>query len=279
MQLGDIILHMRAFGLSEEEAKVYLHLVQRGPTKAGDVATELRLRRPEAYVLLQKLMQRGLVSASLGRPARFEAAAPDQFFANAFASEEATWERMAKAQSEALPFLATMRSRAGPAGDAQTYRLLHGGLDAERELARLASGARTSLEVASSVRASPRSPVRDVWDLAVRRAHEGLAVRALLADLGEIPVRQADFPPTMTAKALRETGPVRFAIADGREALLWIHDGGSVRGGGEEAAVWSNAPTLVATLTALFESLWAGGAGAPRAAAQAHDMAPVQSRE
>ncbi len=49
-------------GLTKNEVKVYLRLLQRGPAPAGKVAEKLDVHRPNVYDALEKLVARGLVT-------------------------------------------------------------------------------------------------------------------------------------------------------------------------------------------------------------------------
>jgi sugar-specific transcriptional regulator TrmB len=51
-------------GLSQPEADVYLYLAIKGPRKAEDLSEILRLPSPQLYGILQRLQERGAISAA-----------------------------------------------------------------------------------------------------------------------------------------------------------------------------------------------------------------------
>jgi sugar-specific transcriptional regulator TrmB len=57
-------------GLSQTDAKVYLFLAIKGPKKAEDLAMELQMSSIKLHVILNRLQERGFVSAA---PANFVA--------------------------------------------------------------------------------------------------------------------------------------------------------------------------------------------------------------
>lgn len=64
-------------GLSANQFKVFLYIGKYGSKTAIEICRSLRMHRTEVYSLLKKLMNLGIVSATLDRPIRFRAAAPD----------------------------------------------------------------------------------------------------------------------------------------------------------------------------------------------------------
>jgi len=58
-------------GLSEVEAEVYIFIVEAGPVKGRDIAETLKLHKQQVYRSLNTLRDKGMVSATFERPARF----------------------------------------------------------------------------------------------------------------------------------------------------------------------------------------------------------------
>jgi sugar-specific transcriptional regulator TrmB len=67
-------------GLSEAEAKVYLALLENGSTLAGPIIKKTALHRGTTYQILQRLIEKGLVSFVIKAGKRyFEATSPHRF--------------------------------------------------------------------------------------------------------------------------------------------------------------------------------------------------------
>ncbi len=60
-------------GLKEIDAEIYLLLTREGSQKGRDIAEALSLYKQELYRSLKRLQRKGMVDASLERPARFSA--------------------------------------------------------------------------------------------------------------------------------------------------------------------------------------------------------------
>lgn len=71
---------LEELGLSEAEAKVYLALLETGPTLAGPVIKKTALHRGTTYQILQRLIEKGLAGYVIVAGKRyFEATNPDRF--------------------------------------------------------------------------------------------------------------------------------------------------------------------------------------------------------
>ena len=66
-----------SFGFSQTEARIYIHLVSKGPAKARDIIATLNMNKQQLYRSLKKLRQRRIVDCS-GFPATFHAKPVDQ---------------------------------------------------------------------------------------------------------------------------------------------------------------------------------------------------------
>ncbi len=61
------------FGLTRNQAKVYLAVLQLGLASVGSISTESRIRREDVYRTLPKLEKLGLIEKTLGTPVRVKA--------------------------------------------------------------------------------------------------------------------------------------------------------------------------------------------------------------
>lgn len=58
---NQIISQLKSFGLSDKEISLYLAVLANGPATATNLARSSDLKRPTAYVLLESLLDRGLI--------------------------------------------------------------------------------------------------------------------------------------------------------------------------------------------------------------------------
>ena len=62
-----------SLGIGRVDAEIYLFLATGGPKKGRTISNELKINKQQLYRGLKKLQKKGLVKASLKRPASFTA--------------------------------------------------------------------------------------------------------------------------------------------------------------------------------------------------------------
>lgn len=78
--MDHLIEPLKNLGLSEKEAKIYLALLQLGPSTPYQIAKKAELKRPTAYVIAEELVEKGLIVHVPGEnKKRYIARTPDAF--------------------------------------------------------------------------------------------------------------------------------------------------------------------------------------------------------
>ncbi len=77
MSLNRTFKILLSFGLSKTEARVYIHLATKGPTRAKNIIDNLTINKQQLYRCLKKLRKRRIVNCS-GFPAIFQAEPVEQ---------------------------------------------------------------------------------------------------------------------------------------------------------------------------------------------------------
>ncbi len=100
-----------ALGLSDDERKIYLHILNSGATSAGELARKLGMARPTLYDLLRKLSGKGVVAQSMRRGVRsYHAEAPHKLDQMLGKRIKELQERQKQLQTM-LPLLEARRSK------------------------------------------------------------------------------------------------------------------------------------------------------------------------
>ncbi|MEK9159937.1 MAG: helix-turn-helix domain-containing protein [Patescibacteria group bacterium] len=73
---------LQEFGLSEEEAQVYLTVLELGGSFASTIASKAKIARVNCYYVLESLRKRGLVTANFKGKVKFFVAEPPQVLVN-----------------------------------------------------------------------------------------------------------------------------------------------------------------------------------------------------
>jgi sugar-specific transcriptional regulator TrmB len=72
-QDDDVVKQLLDFGLTVNQAKVYLSIVQSGSTSASKISEATHLHRQDIYKMLPKLEKMGLITRTLGKPIMIQA--------------------------------------------------------------------------------------------------------------------------------------------------------------------------------------------------------------
>src|SRR4030042_6398097 len=69
----DLVKRLTDFGLSVNQAKVYLSIIQSASTSANTISKTTRLHQQDIYKILPKLEEMGLITKTADRPVTIEA--------------------------------------------------------------------------------------------------------------------------------------------------------------------------------------------------------------
>lgn len=115
-----IISNLSTFGLDEVEAKIYLHLLDRGPQKPLELSRDININRSRIYRYIDKLIAKKLIEVSnVERGKRLQASRPENL--ELLIHEK---EQEIKIQKENLPdILKELTSM--PPGQQKTFEVRH----------------------------------------------------------------------------------------------------------------------------------------------------------
>jgi DNA-binding MarR family transcriptional regulator len=84
MYMDDIIKQLKNLNLTDKEARVYLALLELGPSTPYKIAKRSRLKRPTAYVIAEELVEKGLIIQVTGEKTKqYIARSPETYFEDA----------------------------------------------------------------------------------------------------------------------------------------------------------------------------------------------------
>jgi sugar-specific transcriptional regulator TrmB len=103
---------LRDFGLTANQAKVYLATVRLGLASAGQISKASKVRREDVYRIIPKLEKMGLVERMLGTPSKFRATLLEDALSGLIRREEEAAHRKAmKLRAEKEEFLKYFNTR------------------------------------------------------------------------------------------------------------------------------------------------------------------------
>lgn len=245
--------------LEEDEAEVYLTLLELGTSKARTVAEETDIHRTTAYRILKDLGDRGLVEVGVGRPMEFTPAPPERLFEELRREKSRELERVDEVEQEVVDGLRKIRSRSGEPGtqDAR-WRMIKGREAIVGQAVEVLGNAQEELRYLSTnpMSADERDRVDVDWEGALQNKLGEIDIRILLdpdpleEDVLEV-FRSAD---DLELRYTDTQAQAQSILIDG-QVFVWVVVGEEVE---DDVALWSDAPDLYTSQRLLFDALWEG---------------------
>src|SRR3989338_2340515 len=75
---NELIIKLREFGLNSYESKLWIALLSRGVSTAGELSDISNVPRSRAYDVLESLEKKGFIIVKLGKPIKYLAVTPTE---------------------------------------------------------------------------------------------------------------------------------------------------------------------------------------------------------
>lgn len=266
MDLEEITQELAVLGLDEEQASVYVRLLDAGPAKVGNLTHFFEMSRSKLYRVLDQLSEQGIVSKSLEQPTVYEAVPPAKAFNLARSTLTRRIDRLEVVRGRVVDHLETLRT-ADEGRPEHHWKKLEGTARIYEALHEMAEDAEASLYKVSNHKLAMSTflpVVEEAWQIAFRRADEDdLDVRFLFDFEGGGASHIPDWVEPTSDVEMRQftaTETVHFALADGEDLLMWVRPAPlGTLGKRDDVAVRTNAPGSVFAHELLFENLWQNG--------------------
>ena len=252
---------LRDFGLTTNQAKVYLALVRLGYASVGRIAKESMVRREDVYRILPKLQKMGLVEKLLGKPVKIRATPVDEALSVLIKHEEETvQERLEEFRTKKEVFLKRFKKNKikpeleGELGDFVYLSERHGIIGrmlmmiktAEREIDLVCSRSKLMqflYEFAEPLKKAIKRKV-SVRVVSEISEYEHTVPRILEEYLS--PKNFVDLKYTSLSSS-------HYIITDSKQALIATTTEGNLA---ENPCLWTSSKNLVEVLQGNFEDLW-----------------------
>jgi len=234
---------LKALGLTELEAKAYLALVAHGELTAKEVSMLSGVPYSKIHGTLERLREKGWVSASPGRPKHYSALPPAEAARAERLRREAELRALEESVVEELQPLYE-RSRTVERPDVWIIRGLEGVLSKIHDVL-----SRARREVLIAIPLAARELLASIGPSIAHLRFSGVEVRVLASEQLKEELSQVEGLAEVRFKSGMFGGGI---IADGREAVLILARSGSVM------AIWSDYAELAHIAKVYFEHLWEG---------------------
>jgi sugar-specific transcriptional regulator TrmB len=245
-------------GLTLMQAKIYLALVEAGPSKILEISKVSKVSRPDVYAVLSKLQQLGLAEKIVRRPIMYRATPLKKGLS--FLLEEKT-SQYEKVRAETQILLNTARTKKRtikketespdvvliPKGKNVIERIKAAVENAQQNIDLVLSWKRFSRGIASTFAES----IESAWAKKVRVRF--IIERPVPTKTAEQLFRFCRGKPCCQIKFVPNSPETIFGVYDEKEVFIVTSSGKDLPGA---PALWSTNPSLIALAENCFKSLW-----------------------
>lgn len=256
MRAEELLDRLREFGLDEREAYAYYHLARLGPSGASALSEASDLKRTEVYRVMDQLVAKGFVEATLERPRRFVPVPVQAALSHAIAERRAELEGLESASSEVVEAWPRVQVEADSAG---RFAVHQGRAQIAGLLTRLVEGAREEVLIVALRRGLARLDSIGLFEALAER-DENLNVRVLtqVDDTNRDAARNA--AKVAQVRHVELPGYLQMVVADNSEIALFVAmDPVVSTSTAGETVLWLNSPDLILAQRSLFDLLWSMG--------------------
>ena len=245
-----------SLGLSPYEARAYLVLLERGESKASQIATSSRIPRGRIYEVLESLHAKGLVSVVSAKPLLYRSVALKTFIERRREELRAAEDDLERSASSLMAQV-TQRPTPGPTGEFLLFRKRQ---VVVRKFREMIEGARKEVMVSASEMCVARGS-RLFIDAIRDRAKAGVAIRISTRITPQnrtaVEVYRRDVDVHHTELGNRGTS---ILVVDGSEVFIchWNPDDEDLRFG-DDVGLWSTNPGVVESFHTIVADAWDRG--------------------
>jgi len=257
----DLIWKLLDFGLTVNQAKVYLSIVQSGATCVSRISESTRLHRQDIYKMLPKLEEMGLIMKTLGTPSIIEAIPVEKALNRLFSTErEETNERISRLEANLKELINALREKEAERTREEEARFTLLSTDAEiiNMADLLFENTRTEFDLVTNLELITRR-MQHFRENLKKLSKRGVKIRIIVENLNnedlvkrtleKIKPDKGDF----AAKLIYKNRSIPYSIIDNKD--IWIRRK-KLAESGLPAILWTNGSNIVHFYKENFEKAW-----------------------
>ncbi len=254
----NFINKLKDFGLNSYESKLWIALLSRGVSTAGELSDISNVPRSRAYDVLESLEKKGFIVVKIGKPIKYLAVPPAEVVERVKKKvvEEAEQKNKALSQlkeSDVLEELNTLHNEGvklvDPTDKSGSFR---GREKVHEHLTSMVKNAKKSITLMVS-----KDGVDRKYELLInplkKAAKAGVDIKVVVPKDSNKETVQ-NFTKIANVKEAKNNN-ARFCIVDNKEMLLFLTDDKNVHKS-YDCAVWVEAPHFVNYFNDLFHTQW-----------------------
>jgi sugar-specific transcriptional regulator TrmB len=251
------VTRLIGFGLSEKEARLYLHLLKYGPKTPSPLAKALKTYREDVHRTLNELIEKGMVRPSFDAPTVYTAVDLDTALDSTVKKHESELREMAARKQELQELSKEQRFR--PPDEVSTFKIIKSIKELVTATITLVSSAKNGYLYVVPTDMLIITALFGINEEAKKVIVHGGNVRGI-TDIRypEIVSAQAQLDIGVDLRHLDGYRGLYFAVVDQKHCVSAINvDINRISLNEPISMLWTNDPTYADYLAATFEMLWA----------------------
>lgn len=246
----EFLTKLKAFGLNSYEAKLWIALLSRGTSTAGELSDIADVPRSRTYDVLESLEQKGFIQMKLGKPIGYVAVAPDKVIDNvkskAVKNAEKKVGELSKLNSgEVLKELSNLHMQGSSLVEpSDLSAVLKGRENLYHHLNLMIAKAKKNIKIVTTEQGLARK-AKALLPLLQEKAKKGVKVE-LVGTFSKKAASDFNF-----AKVISSEIDSRFVVVDNKEVVLMLED--DKVHPAYDAGIWVCSPFFAATMSNLFK--------------------------
>ena len=255
----DFIEKLKIFGLNSYEAKIWVALLSRGVSSAGELSDISNVPRSRSYDVLESLEKKGFIVMKIGKPIKYIAVPPNEVLERVKSKVREEAESQARnletlRESDILGDLSQLHDKGveliEPTELTASFR---GRNKVYEQILLMLKEAEKDFILVSTEEGIERKA--EFLARAFKKAHErGVKIRIAAPNTNKDTDALKVIAPYVELRHL-ENLRGRFAIADGQEVSFLLFDDTTIHPT-YDVGVWVNTPFFAQTLSDLFDKTW-----------------------
>ncbi len=248
---------LQRLGLTEYEARIYLILLRRGPTKASEISFFGQVPRTKTYGSIKDLERKGLLRVLPGKPEVYSPASPDEVLMPLVTKlNRVVKDSEAVVQSLNLAFQTNKYIKRDVPKEATDFWQIEGRPNLYTKLGGIFSEARKSIYYSTTASGLVRA-YKAHSELLERARKQGVTVRVIAPISTENSGVAQQFAEVLELKPLDRALEANFACVDSHYLVVVESNPDDLRTDrGSDIAIWTENRLLIELYEQLFNRFW-----------------------
>ncbi|HYL66531.1 MAG TPA: helix-turn-helix domain-containing protein [Nitrosopumilaceae archaeon] len=255
MRLEKIKNELLKYGLTSNQAKVFIFLGKHGPKSGPEVSKSLNIIRTEAYQILHALEGKGIITAKFSSPTKYVPLPFEQAISSLINTEKEKINTLAKEEDNLTELWKKIPAYTVETNEIENERLqmLEGAAPIYSKIKSMIKNAEKRITILGSEKDIARFHYADIFETISDSLTD---VRIILSPSTALPNFLARFDKKkIRLMSVEKTGNRCFIIKDDNEAILFLRN--ATHNSDNVFAIWSNSKSLTDSIRTLFDYSWA----------------------